>query len=82
MWAQLGLLGPLEIFLEANNTKCRQAPQSPSAAGAKRRSVRRSSMNPTRKLVAQALTRGVYICVFDHPEGKATFKCICMCMCT
>jgi hypothetical protein len=58
----------------------RQAPEAPSAAGAKRR-----SMVPGRKLVARAqrgsraLTRrgyvyvrspaGVYIYVFDHPEG-------------
>ena len=40
-------------------------------------------MVPTVRSGHERSPAGVYIYVFDHPEGKATVKCVCVyvCMC-
>ena len=89
LWGHLentdsGSFGPLEA--SGGHLKQTMAPATIGACtGAKRR-----SMVPIRKFVARAqrgsrtfTRRGVYL--FDHPEGKATVKCmyayVCMCVC-
>ena len=62
----------------------RQAPQAPSVTGTKRRrrqaprhGSRQEARGPSAARVTSAHPQGS-IYLFDHPEGKATVKCVCV----
>ena len=52
-----------------------QAPQAPAAGAAGATWLLKGSSWPERSEGHERSPAGVYISVFDHPEGKATVKC-------